>query len=1123
MLYHNKAHSDDMADIPPVTFDPRQARIYEQLVRLGPVTAAYFADACRMFQDLVPLESAGAVAAHLLRELKGSVKDVLYPDEKKDQKKKKKEAKKAGGSGAEDKKDSDRRAIVTIAERYGLPSDHEAIELWSNLRLDKFAHRGGLGSAPQLTDVRRAWDELQIVLSVLLDALDSAYTVIYQRIDQLVAIAEPTEDDLNELLQKIPHNPNTLGYFFSKVNGRGWFDRLRGSSMFDRPPAGGYWPQAQYLQRVAAEYPDEVAPILENAAETWSYFTQHQILEALQSLAPAAAGRIVKVIAKSVMTATGHDTFLADDLAKRTATIGKTEPEAALAVFATLLALKPEAEEPRGGYFGARELKSPLEYHTYSGIVGEPLHVMTEAAPRKTLDMLLTVLDEALAAVYTKAKSDDSSKGWMPAIEPHEQNDYHYEPLPRLAEAVRDAAEAAITADPATLQTITDELQARGWQSLERLRLHLLAKFGDPCDPFVQAAVLDEEQFFDYDLRHEYGALVRCLFPALRAEEQARLIAWIKEGPRDVPEQLDQEDREYLRKSWAHLRLSWIREHLTGEDLARLEELDGEFGASEESAEFSGFMSGGVWGPTSPKNDDELKALTVPELVEYLHKWQPSGEHQFARFSPTREGLARQLQPIVKTRALEFAAAAESFIGLDPTYVRVIIAGLEDAVKENVCMDWRSALALCAWAVEQERAIPGRNQKGFDDDPDWSWTWAAIARLLRSGFLAKDDAALPIALREMVWRVLAPITNDPDPDTEREKEDRDPYSVAINSTRGVAMEAVMRYAMWVRQGYWLPEGVTGFSDMPEVEEVVTLHLDPDVDVSRAIRAVYGEFLFALFRMSREWFTKHVDDLFPTERPDLADAVLHAYLAWGRWMTPEFNAVMAPEFQRAIAAFPAASADEEKTPAHVSNVGQRVVAMYMHEEIELTEDSLVARFFALADEKTRAHVISLVPSFVDHADQGDRPKMLERAIAFWQWRLATSSDTDLRGFGRWMESDHFDAAWRLAQLRQVLERVGIVNMDYQIVGTLGGFATDFPAETLHCVRLLVGAGMDGMKVHALMYRGDLRKILRAALASEDDELRKEAAAFANKLVARGFNQFRDVLDPNSQPPTDSDEE
>lgn len=534
-------------------------------------------------------------------------------------------------------------------------------------------------------------------------------------------------------------------------------------------------------------------------------------------------------------------------------------------------------------------------------------------------------------------------------------------------------------------------------------------------------------------------------------------------------------------------------------------------------------MSGAFWGPTSPKNDDELKALSVPELVEYLRTWQPSGEHEFARFSPTREGLARQLQPIVKARAAEFAAASDAFVGLDATYVRAIIAGFQDAVKENVVLDWPAILRLFAWAVAQPRAIPDRDAKGFDSDPHWGWARAAIARLLRTGFAARGDVHLPLALREQVWGVIEPITGDPDPEPDDEKDDRDPFNTAINSTRGVAMEAVMGYALWVREPKYVPAGVNGFDDMPEFERVISRHIDPAIDPSRAIRAVYGQSLFHLFSLNRAWFQAHYEDLFPADRPDLADAVLHSYLAWGRSWNEEINHALEPQFERAIESLPAPTNEEEKTPAYVLDVGQRLLAMYMHGDLDLSDESLLALFFAGADERTRADLISNVATFVNPAEEEDRAAMRERAIAFWEWRLATSNDADLRGFGRWMDSKEFDDAWRLAQLETVLRRVGNVDMDFQIAGMLGRFAAAFPAETLRCARLLVGAGMNQMKVHALMYRHDLHRIIRAALTSGDEALQKDATAFANELVARGFNQFRVVLSPDYQVPDEDDKD
>jgi hypothetical protein len=605
--------------------------------------------------------------------------------------------------------------------------------------------------------------------------------------------------------------------------------------------------------------------------------------------------------------------------------------------------------------------------------------------------------------------------------------------------------------------------------------------------------------------------------------DRTRILGWIKGGPRIMPKEYTPDDERSLRESWALQRLSWLRDFLNPEDRTTLAKLEGAHGASDESSEFSGFISGPYWGPTSVKTEDELRGMTIPDLVGFLRDWQPSGERSFGGFAPTREGVARTLQPVVKARAQEFAACVEAFIGLDATFVRVVIAGFEDAVKEHVVIDWQPVLRLCKWAVEQPRMIPGRDRKGFDNDPDWSWTWAAIARLLRVAFGANDEAQIPLTLRGEVWEILRPITDDPDPDVSRESEENDPYSTAINSTRGVAMEALVAYAlMWVRGRYFLPDGVAGFEDMPEVEEVLNRHLDPAIDPSRAIRAVYGESLYRLYRMNRAWVESHTDALFPADRPDLADAVLRAYLAWGRVATPELNALITPQLARTIASFPEAPTDDEKkVPAYVGNIADRLMAMYLYGEIATVPGSLLAEVFARADEKTRAHTILNVPRIVDQATDTEKVAMASRAVAFWEWRVTTSTDTDLRGFASWMQSEVFDSSWRLAQLATVVERAGTIDMDFQVVETLAGLAREYPGEALRCARRLVGARIDGMRLHGLMYRGRLQRIIRTALRSGDPIVKKDARSLGNELVARGFDQFRDVLDLTKPDPDEPD--
>jgi hypothetical protein len=1096
-----------MPEVQP-RFDRRQSKIHEQLVRLiGPGPAGFFRDVCRLFQDPPPFESAGNMAANSLRELKSAIKDVLLP------------GKEAKGDNADEKN------IKEIAAAFGLASDHDIVRLWTSLDLATLTHRDNLNPPRSIDDVREAWETFQDLLSMLLDSFESVFADVYKRIDAIVS-KEPTTRNVKYLLGRVPNNPHVWAHIFSQVQGCDWLRRFVKAGVFNNPPSFGFWPQAQYLNRMAETCPEDVGPVLESVMETWNYFTHHNALEALRFIEPAAAGRVLERSAEAVRHAKEHDTYLALEIAKKAAAITDKQLSSALNVFSTLLKLEREnGASGERGYRGARELVSALGYHTYADIVGEPLHRVIEIAPQQLIGRLVEVLDVALLSVYAGTKPKDFSKGWMPAIEPHEQNTYHYEALPRLVEGIRDAAEVAVAADPVALQPIVEDLIGREWQILDRLALHLLGRFGDPNEDFVQRLLVDEKMFFNYDLRHEYGVLLRRIYPALSNGDQNRLRSWMVEGPRYIPATASEEDREYVQKAWSHQRLSWIRDNLPRLESARLRELDAEFGAADETDDFSGYISGPFSGPTSPKNADDLKSMKVPKIVDYLREWQPSGEHMFMRggFAPTREGLGRQLQDIVKARAAEFAAAADSFVDVDVTYLRAMVNGLTDAVKDGVAFDWFPVLRLCAWSVAQPRQIPGRDAKRFDSDADWGGARAAIARLLTSGFRAKGDARLPDEARRQAWAVLLPITDDPDPEPTRETEERDAFSIAINSTRGAAIEAVFQYVQWIRGGFKAPREANAFSDVPEVEPVLERHLNVGVDPSRAIRAMYGQWLFFLHVLFPGWIAARRDVLFPTDRPELADAVLDSYLAWGQYMSPEFNQLLSPVLRRSIEVIEPGEEEPSSESKAFSRLGQRVIAMYLYGEFELVDDSLVARFFARAGKETRVQVLSLVPQTITQEDDAKQTQMRDRAVALWEWRVTTSTDDDLRAFGQWVESPLFDAGWRLAQLRSVLDRIGKVDVDYRLIQTLGDLSSQFPAETFYCARAIIETGMDPMRVYGLTYRGDLQRIVHVARLAGNDELRKDATGFANTLVARGFTDFRKVLEPDYQPPGIDDEE
>lgn len=152
---------------------------------------------------------------------------------------------------------------------------------------------------------------------------------------------------------------------------------------------------------------------------------------------------------------------------------------------------------------------------------------------------------------------------------------------------------------------------------------------------------------------------------------------------------------------------------------------------------------------------------------------------------------------------------------------------------------------------------------------------------------------IPVALKDRLWELLEILSRDPQPTPEHEKKyggsNSDPSHVAINSTRGQAMYAVIFYALWLRKQraqLGQPESETkaiaGFNLPPEVRHVLDERLDLRREPSLAIRSVYGRFFPTLWQVDPAWAIDKSKIIFPAseEERELWEAAWSSYLAFG---------------------------------------------------------------------------------------------------------------------------------------------------------------------------------------------------------------------------------------------------
>ncbi|MBT9260256.1 MAG: hypothetical protein KM310_10995 [Clostridiales bacterium] len=1129
--------------------DPRQQRIYEELKELvGPGPAAFFRDACWLMANPNQLESTTHLVAHLLRELESALRGVFRPMAQNG-------AEGSAGSAPqqeqqeheEGEKEGQKKEIRAILRSLEIPEDAPEARAWFELakNLHSLAHRRGLHAPRPPREISELWDRSQALLDVLLRSLREHFLTWIRKLDELLAKRGPNKHDLKRLAQEIPNNLVTRGYFFNRLQHPGWLHPLWSEGFFRRPPAAirdeeegtirfPPWPEARYLSRMAPHKPDLVAEIIQEMDDTDNAAVLSDLLDALLAMPPDAAPRLVEKAARWAESPYFLVPGKLGQLVAHWASAGRTTE--ALRVARVLLDVLPDEHRlesaPEEDYRLPPEPRARFDTWNYEEILKKHYPELVMAAGLPALELLCDLLDRAIR--LSRRRDDDQgpedySVIWRPAIEDHLQNDGHTI-KDALVTAVCDAAELVVRSGQGTAEEVVNALERRPWKVFRRIALHVLQVFPDQAEALAAERLTDRALFEDVGLRHEYVLLLRDCFQRLTHEDRATILGWIEAGPdvekfkrwrEEATGSPPSDDSVARREIWQRDWLARIRpENLPGELQERYRELVGKYGEPNH-VEFPVYTESGWVGPTSPKSVDELKAMSVQEIVEFLKTWRPP-DNAFCEPSP--EGLGRVLSSVVAQDPGPFAVEAKRFQGLDPTYIRAVLSGLRDALKQGGTFDWEPVLDLCGWALSQPRESPGRQVgEEMEADLDWGWTRKTIADLLSTGF---DDGpgSIPIRLRVKVWHILKPLSEDPEPTPEHEERyggsNMDPATLSINTTRGEAMHAVVRYALWVRrhmegQADAEDQPRRGFDEMPEVREVLDAHLDVAQEPSLAIRAVYGQWFPWLVLLDSEWARDNATRIFPIGQGE--EALLQA--AWNSYVTfcrPYDNVldILREQYRHAAERIGCRRDDTRWLANPDERLVEHLMAFYWRGKLSL-EDPLFTAFWEKATDALRGHALGYVGRALKQTIGEIPAEVLDRLTQLWAVRLARAKQSQSRAdlvkemaaFGWWFVSDKFDVGWAIAQLSESLQLVHQTDPYHRVLEYLERTVETHPVESIQCLRLIAEGDREGWNLSA--GRDHVRRILEVAL--RNPTAGEEAERIIHYLGSRGFLEFRNLLE------------
>ncbi|WP_427170976.1 hypothetical protein [Arthrobacter sp. 92] len=1037
--------------------------------------------------------------SHLIREVESALRAVLVPL-----------APEVPGRG---ESENHKRSIAAIISALDIPSADPVGKEWLKQAgsYQGRAHRRNLAEPAPFNDAFiQYFDDFQGILDYVLDKAEAKFAAIIVKLDELAVKTHPVAEDVGFLLTSVPQSPVTLGRFFERISDPAWLPLLRRKDVFAKPPEPEEhdgtvsfppWPPMQYLLKMAPIMAVEVTEIVRNLPATGNASVNAQLVAVARALPTDRSAELLPRLIETLDSQ--YRLVFPDQLAELMASFTIAgDTTSALRLARSMLTFDDPEEDEQDGASPSRSRREPvlrIDEHTYGEILHRHMPPLAAAAGVEAIELMVELLEISIidsSSPHMIESREDHSSIWRKAISSGGLGHDH-DTKNQLTTALRESIAARVSQDPEDLQRIVGMLEARGWPIFHRLALDLLCQNVPVDGTIVGERLTDRANFDDAQLRSEYDRLLSARFEELDIEDQAKILTMIEQGPPGLDshakwvreahgyEPTPEELQTYM-EVWQRDRLSPIADDLPDGWGARYDALVARNGPPRPRTPAVG--GGGFISERSPATPEELAALEIDELVNYLTAFEPSSEFP----GPSKRGLSLTLTDVVAAEPDRYLAAGRRLGDLAVDYVQAIVNGVQRAVSNGKEINWNQVLDLCEAIVDHPR--PPATDEGSDNG--WGWARLDVMRLLSQGFASSNPPT--DNHRRRIFVVIATVASDPNPspdDEERYGSSNNSPDLSLNCVRPRAIEAVMRYGVWVYQRH--PNDA-----FIEVTELVAKHLDPREEPSVAVRSVLGSHFGNLVAFNQEFAAQAASRVFPDDERYRAlwEAAWGGHLARGMPNRPTWKALQA-QYALAVARLEGEGDDGHKH-GRTRALGNHLVHLYLAGELRL-EDGLIAEFFDKADEEVRRQILEWIGRWLAEEDTSLEPPLLDRLLALWDSRIAAARAAptkELSAYGWWFCSPRLTTDRRVCGLRDALALSGSVEPAHLVVEHLAALSSEDPRSAAELLVEMVNREENGWRF--AQWDESARTIIHNAQASPFAFAQEAAQHAASRAAARG---------------------
>ena len=967
-----------------------------------------------------------------------------------------------------------------------------------------------------------------------------------------MAIHAPPELEKERLHQLLNVNLDARRYFFHRADER-WLDWLWRNGFLDAikdenaNPLAARKPELEYLLRMAEKRPDIVVDIMLATPITTDARSQEVAYGFIRGCGSLPADQLARMVDKirderwipRIDAIYRHSAFDCKEMLKTLA--DANDFKSLLALAEAVLAVRPSEELTDGRL--VKEKPFYLEYLARAGIFAQLASLPTEYAEgalalaiRKLSDVLAISNEFGLFEVDFFTLQLGQADTWQVEVR-------------ELAAVVKTLAVRLIgkRCDDAQMAR---EIYGRHFASLPDTRVMRRLKFFvlSLCpaafkDDLKQAyfSLFEAENYYDVSSGTEYEKALREGFHVLSAEDKKSYVEGI----------LETFGRQVDRKRVGSLILSMTLPHLD------------EMPALRKRVEKEGFVLDPDYEPRpdidtedgeghyvtsqAPVSDKEFGQLPIAQIAKRLrNEWTPA--ELYARntvddfYNPINaNGVADRLQNDMPERLQEYAENATIFFernALDPHYTYALLNGMREAIKNHRDVaseaNWDAVITLCCAIEESGEKSPfpreERKRSLFDNWlADWDSVHSALAEMLRELLTEKDGLALlDFGLyRDTIFAIVNYLLAYPDPSPSDEQFDvpgsaldtgtmgndavgkwaADPFHRAINSVRGRAFEAYIRFV--------LLDGEEIGSDVKELYEGVLQR-----ENTRALMFMFGRHFSIFYFRDKDWTRKLLPQIFPqnSDKKWLYSAAWEGYLSARLYGDMISDPAIQDLYLRALDL-----TDSDYPPGQRQfkdpdkGIAEHLALAFMHYNQFGLDHLLLKAFWDNDNPKQHAHFVqSLGRLFISSENSegffANKSESKRRLRVFWDWLLNEQEEQSVfMQFGFWinLEKGIFDPAWLAQRLKQTLEKTdGFLEWQHELIKSAPQLAQAAPQETLAIARLyLLEGGVHGNEQRTLWHWDSDKKWLEAfGILYRCQTTKRETSALINQLVGEGGRAF-----------------